>query len=251
MVGNAREAADGELYLEEQQRLIDEREQLQSQLDSFNSTNSDRSTNTPRIDPRVRHRVENRLREIDDRLESESFRIQKTRRDRYYYNTAEKNAAGEVTKWTEEGWSEQIWEWEGSGLQAPLVDPIDVACGLAAAKAIQGTSVKVLGSKLHGNSLRAAGPHDIYVIRDAKSGRILHFGETGRGFEVRGAEWVRKLKKEYGIDAIIEHVRTVDGKAAAKTLETRYVMTYEKICGTKPGFIDDAGNFIQIQKTRH
>ena len=31
------------------------------------------------------------------------------------------------------------------------------------------------------------GPHDVYVIRDATTGRIYHFGETGRGSEVRGS----------------------------------------------------------------
>jgi hypothetical protein len=87
--------------------------------------------------------------------------------------------------------------------------------------------------RIHGNSLSATGPHDVYVIRDATTGRIYHFGETGRGFETRGAEWVRKLRNEHGLDTVVEHLRTVEGKAAAKALETRYIETYEKVFGMK------------------
>ena len=104
---------------------------------------------------------------------------------------------------------------------------------------------------MHGNRLDTPGPHDVYVIRDRSSGRIYHFGETGRGFETRGTEWVRALKEDYGLNTVVEYLRTVDGKAAAKALETRYIKTYEKAFGIKPGFIDANGNFIQIQKSLH
>jgi hypothetical protein len=80
---------------------------------------------------------------------------------------------------------------------------------------------------------------------------IYHFGETGRGFEVRGGEWIRKLRNEHGLDTIVEHLRTIEGKAAAKALESRYIDAYEKAFGFKPGYIDGAGNFVPIQKTRH
>jgi hypothetical protein len=89
------------------------------------------------------------------------------------------------------------------------------------------------------------------VIRDTKTGRIYHFGETGRGFEVRGREWVRRLEKSYGLSTRVQLLRTVESKAAAKALESRYIQTYEKIYDIKPGFVDANGRFIQIQKTTH
>lgn len=110
---------------------------------------------------------------------------------------------------------------------------------------------RAAATRIHGNSLGATGPHDAYVIRDATISRIYHFGETGRGFETRGAEWVRKLRKEHGLDPVVEHLRTVEGKSAGKKLETRYIESYEKVFGIKPGYVDDTGSFIQIQKGRH
>jgi RHS repeat-associated protein len=104
---------------------------------------------------------------------------------------------------------------------------------------------------LHRNHLDTPGPHDVYVIRDADTRRIYHFGETGRGFEVRGQEWVRKLRNEYGLDTYVERLRTVEGKRAARALETRYITTYERIFGFRPGYVDDTGRFIRIQKTIH
>lgn len=62
---------------------------------------------------------------------------------------------------------------------------------------------------------------------------------------------MRKLRNEHGLDTVVEPLRTVEGKAAAKALETRYIETYEKVFGIKPGYVDDAGNIIQIQKGRH
>jgi hypothetical protein len=105
--------------------------------------------------------------------------------------------------------------------------------------------------KVHGNSLEASGPHDVYVIRDARTGRIYHFGETGRGFDVRGGYWIAKLKKEYKLDTVVEHLKTVEGKQAAKELESKYIQTYERIYGFKPGFEDANGNFVPIQKSAH
>jgi hypothetical protein len=37
------------------------------------------------------------------------------------------------------------------------------------------------------------------------------------------------LQQKYGLDVIPQSLRTVSGKAAARTLETRYIRTYEKI----------------------
>jgi len=105
--------------------------------------------------------------------------------------------------------------------------------------------------KAHGNRLDAQGPHDVYVIRDANTGQIYHFGETGRGFQKRGLEWVRKLRKEHGLDTIVEHLKTKEGKAAAKELETKYIKTYEKIFGFKPGYTNSTGEFIPVQKSVH
>jgi len=105
--------------------------------------------------------------------------------------------------------------------------------------------------KVHGNSLSATGPHDVYAIRDRTTQRVYHFGQTGRGAEVRGGEWIRKLRKEYGLDTFVVPLRTVEGKAAARALETRYINTYDKVFGFKPGYVDDAGSFIPIQKTSH
>ena len=75
--------------------------------------------------------------------------------------------------------------------------------------------------------------HDVYVIRDATSGRLLHFGETGRGFSVRLAEHERFYAKE-GIDIIGLRLDTVEGKAAAKELERRYIDAYRRLFGSRP-----------------
>ena len=104
---------------------------------------------------------------------------------------------------------------------------------------------------MHGNSLRATGPHDVSVVRDANTGQIYHCGETGRGFEVRGAEWQRVFAEDYGLDTVFEHLRTVEGKAAARALETRYIRTYEKLFGHRPGFSGAEGAFVELQKTLH
>ena len=114
----------------------------------------------------------------------------------------------------------------------------------------------------HANSLEATGPHDVYVIRalgqqklpgggGVDANQVLHFGETGRGFQVRGDEWIRKLRDEYGIRAYVEKLGTYEGKAAARSAETRRIDIYEGLFGRKPGFQDGSGNWIPIQKTRH
>ena len=106
-------------------------------------------------------------------------------------------------------------------------------------------------SGTHGNRLDSPGLHDVYVVRDANTNRILHFGETGRGYKTRGNEWAKKLQEEYGLDVIVRRLRTVEGKGAAKALETRYIKTYEKMFGIRPGFVDENGIFHLIQKTHH
>ncbi len=55
------------------------------------------------------------------------------------------------------------------------------------------------------------------------------------------------LDAEFAL-TVVEHLRTVKGKADAKALESRYIKTYEKIHGFKPGYVDEEGNFIPIQK---
>jgi len=88
---------------------------------------------------------------------------------------------------------------------------------------------------LNGNRLDTPGPHDVYVIRESKSGRLLHFGETGRGFLERFKEQQGKFKR-LGFDIEVNLLETVDGKAAAKELEKRYIETYIKIFGQRPPF---------------
>jgi len=59
------------------------------------------------------------------------------------------------------------------------------------------------------------------------------------------------LEREYGLEVEVVWLRTVEGKEAAKVLETRFIQTYEKVFGFKPGFVDEAGNFIPVQKSNH
>jgi hypothetical protein len=87
----------------------------------------------------------------------------------------------------------------------------------------------------HGNGLAAIGPHDVYAIRDAATGQVLHFGETGRGYLTRFAEHQRDVAR-LGIDIDVELLSTVEGKAAAKALETRYITTYRRVFGSRPPF---------------
>jgi RHS repeat-associated protein len=89
--------------------------------------------------------------------------------------------------------------------------------------------------KLNGNSLLATGPHDVYVIRGIETGRILHFGETGRGYLTRFEEHFDDFS-ELGIGVRVDLLGTVEGKAAARALENRYINTYLKIFGERPLF---------------
>ncbi len=104
----------------------------------------------------------------------------------------------------------------------------------------------------NGNRLDASGPHDVYAVVDRETRQVYHFGETGRGWETRGREWQRNLQKAYGLDTDVVALRTgLSGKAAAKQLETRYITTYEKAFGRRPFYINEQGEVITIQKTRH
>lgn len=89
--------------------------------------------------------------------------------------------------------------------------------------------------KIHGNSLFAKGPHDVYAIREARTGRILHFGETGRGYLTRFEEHFDAFSK-LGIDVDVDLLETVEGKAAARALEKRFINIYMKIFGKRPLF---------------
>lgn len=90
-----------------------------------------------------------------------------------------------------------------------------------------------VGQPVHGNSLAAQGAHDVYVLREAGSGRLLHFGETGRGYLTRFAEHQRDYAR-LGIDIEVDLLRTVEGKAAARAWETRYIDTFRRIFGQRP-----------------
>ena len=96
-------------------------------------------------------------------------------------------------------------------------------------------------------------PNDVYVVMDRGTRQIYHVGETMQGGSVRGDWWVRHLKNEYGINAIVAPTKRLQlpGKAIGRQWETRYIQTYEKIFGRKPHGVDSAGKTIQIQKTDH
>ncbi|EJL72177.1 putative permease, partial [Variovorax sp. CF313] len=89
---------------------------------------------------------------------------------------------------------------------------------------------------VHGNSLLAKGPHDIYVVRNADNGELLHFGETGRGYLTRFAEQQRYFAGK-GINNIeVNLLGTKEGKSAAKDVELRYIETYIKVFGKRPPY---------------
>ncbi|AYM76206.1 hypothetical protein D9M09_10680 [Janthinobacterium agaricidamnosum] len=88
---------------------------------------------------------------------------------------------------------------------------------------------------VHGNSLSASGPHDVYVIRDAKSRELLYFGETGRDYLTRFTEHQRVFaKKDIALD--VDLLRTAEGKKNAKELELKYIQTYTKTFGKRPPY---------------
>jgi RHS repeat-associated protein len=152
---------------------------------------------------------------------------------------------------------EKAVEYMGHGLESffVMVAPGTVIAEFAPATTL-GLKAKGLlkppRSVPHGNSLRAKGPHDVYAIVDANTGQVYHFGETGRGWQVRGREWQRLLAKEHGLETEIVPLRTgLPGKAAAKQLETQYIETYEKIYKTKPFYVTKDDHVILIQKSKH
>jgi hypothetical protein len=91
------------------------------------------------------------------------------------------------------------------------------------------------GKPVHGNSLLASGPHDVYALREVGTRRILHFGETGRGYLTRFAEHQRFYAK-LGIDIEVQLLRTVEGKLAGRALEGRYIDAYSRVFGQRPPF---------------
>lgn len=92
-----------------------------------------------------------------------------------------------------------------------------------------------IGRPLHGNSFAAAGPHDVYVLRNAATGELLHFGETGKGYLTRFAAHQREYAK-LGIDIDVDRLSTVEGKAAARAIESRYISTYIRVFDQRPRF---------------
>ncbi len=98
-----------------------------------------------------------------------------------------------------------------------------------------GMAPPLYGGRPHANSLSTNGIHDVYVVREIGSGRLLHFGETGRGYLSRFAEHQRAFDK-LGIDIRVDLLKTVDGKAAARQLESRYIDTYRRTYGQRPPF---------------
>ena len=71
------------------------------------------------------------------------------------------------------------------------------------------------------------------MLREAGTGRLLHFGETGRGYLTRFAEHQRDYAR-LGMDIEVDLLRTVDGKANARALETRYIDTFNRVFGQRP-----------------
>ncbi|MFC2146887.1 hypothetical protein ACFLRT_05940, partial [Acidobacteriota bacterium] len=94
---------------------------------------------------------------------------------------------------------------------------------------------QITSKPLHGNRLDAPGAHDVYAVIEQKTGELLRFGETGRGYLVRAREWINYFQKK-GIDVVLKRLKTVSGKGAAKLLETRYIETYKKIFGKLPKY---------------
>ena len=88
---------------------------------------------------------------------------------------------------------------------------------------------------LNGNRLDTLGLHDVYVIRDKSNGKLLHFGETGRGIRNRFKEHRRDFAK-IGVEIDVDILATFDGKSAARALESRYIETYMRIFYKRPPF---------------
>jgi hypothetical protein len=88
---------------------------------------------------------------------------------------------------------------------------------------------------LHGNRLGAPGPHDVYAVVESGTGRVLRFGETGRGHLTRLREWQRYFLKQ-NLDVDILLIDTVKGKASARAFESRLIRRYERAYGSLPRF---------------
>jgi hypothetical protein len=90
---------------------------------------------------------------------------------------------------------------------------------------------------LHGNSLSASGPHQVYALLHPETSAVLRFGETGRGAGVRLEEWRRIFARDHNLEGIdIRILRNVEGKAAARSAERRFIEAYEKVFGEKPPY---------------
>jgi hypothetical protein len=83
--------------------------------------------------------------------------------------------------------------------------------------------------------LQAKGDHIVYVVTDANTGRVLRFGETGRGLAARGSEWRRFFGKR-GIEIDIQPIGNAKGKAAARDMESRYIDAFARIYGHRPEY---------------
>lgn len=115
--------------------------------------------------------------------------------------------------------------------RSPILSAVE---NLALDEMIEAGQLRVV--KPNGNSLLATGSHDVYAIREAGSGRVLHIGETGRGYLTRGAEWKRFFDK-LGIKTQSPTlIGTVEGKMEALGLQTRYLDAFKKAFGKWPEF---------------
>lgn len=95
--------------------------------------------------------------------------------------------------------------------------------------------IKGTSKKIHGNSLGTPKPTDVYVVRERRTGKIIRFGETTQGYKIRGRQHRRRFSK-LGIEVETTLLKGGLSKPLAKTLETRYIRSYEKIFGHKPPY---------------
>ncbi|RPF54156.1 hypothetical protein [Aquisalibacillus elongatus] len=94
---------------------------------------------------------------------------------------------------------------------------------------------KGTGKKIHGNSLDSPKPTDLYVVRENRTGEIIRFGETTQGYKKRGQQHARRFSK-LGIEVETTLLKGGLSKRGAKSLETRYIRSYEKVFGNKPPY---------------
>ena len=95
---------------------------------------------------------------------------------------------------------------------------------------------------LHGNRLDSPGKHAVYALREKGTGRVLHFGEA-LDADRRLLQHLNDAKTNAGVFSTIaspsagfemQILKTVNGKAAAKTLEARYNDTFLSIFKQRP-----------------